>query len=79
MPEEEPLWPHFTPPSSDAVPVQFTPGAETTRPPAVLQVRYCETLREAEDLLDWLEANGLPIQTVAWTDCGWMVLLPAAG
>jgi hypothetical protein len=36
-------------------------------------LRVCATLREVEDLLDWLEGNGHPATEVTCTDDGFIV------
>jgi hypothetical protein len=40
--------------------------------PALLP-RVCRALREVEELLDWLEANGHPATEVTCTDDGFVV------
>ena len=81
MAEERPEWPHSTQPSSPSSPSGHWRFAAATRAAVtapVLQMRYCATLREAEDLLDWLDANGsTAAYQVALTEHGFVVVVRA--
>jgi hypothetical protein len=49
------------------------PRRKATAPAPAVQERRCRTLREAEELLDWLEANGHSGSSFVCTGHGFVV------